>query len=72
LTPVKALGGIVESAMDAIITVDEEQRVVLFNAAAERIFRWPRRPCRPALEMLLPERFRPRTSSTSSGSARPR
>jgi PAS domain S-box-containing protein len=51
--------GIVESAMDPIITIDEQQRVVLFNAAAEKAFRWPRTAViGQGLDMLLPERFR--------------
>jgi PAS domain S-box-containing protein len=54
------VGGIVESAMDAIITVDESQRIVQFNAAAERAFRWPRGAVLgQPLDMLIPQRFRP-------------
>src|SRR5262245_44656788 len=53
------LDGIVSSAMDAIITVDEDQRVVLFNEAAERMF-----GCSAAealgqpFNRFFPERFR--------------
>jgi PAS domain S-box-containing protein len=53
------MGGLVESAMDAIITVDRGQRIVAFNAAAEAMFRWPRRAVvGQPLDMLIPERFR--------------
>ena len=45
--------------MDAVITVDEGQRVVVFNPAAERVFRWPRdKVIGQKLDMLLPERYR--------------
>jgi PAS domain S-box-containing protein len=51
--------GIVDSAMDAIITTDQGQRIVLFNTAAEKVFRWPRSAVLgQPLEMLLPERLR--------------
>jgi len=50
--------GIAESAMDPIISIDEEQRIVLFNAAAERAFRWPRGAIMgQSLEVLIPARF---------------
>ena len=55
----KQLSGIISSAMDAVITVDDEQRIVLFNAAAERMFLFPAAdaPGQP-LDRFIPERFR--------------
>jgi len=53
------LEAIVDSAMDAIITVDEAQNIVLFNRAAEQVFRCPRREALGApLERFIPQRFR--------------
>lgn len=53
------LEGIVQSAMDAMISVDENQKIVLFNLAAERMFQWSAGELlgRP-LDRLIPERFR--------------
>jgi PAS domain S-box-containing protein len=53
------LQGILESAMDAIITVDERQNVVLFNAAAQKIFRCSaEHAIGKPLDRFIPERFR--------------
>ena len=50
---------VIQSAMDAIITVDERRRIVLFNAAAEKTFR-----CRASevlgqtIDRFIPDHFR--------------
>ena len=49
---------IVESAMDPVIAVNQDQRVVLFNAAAEKAFLWPRAAIiGEPLDKLIPQRF---------------
>ncbi len=49
----------VDSAMDAVISVDADQRILVFNRAAEAMFQRPAAEVigRP-LDMLLPRRFR--------------
>jgi PAS domain S-box-containing protein len=53
------LNSIIGSAMDAMITLDEQQKIVLFNAAAEMIFR-----CKATdaigspIERFIPEGYR--------------
>ena len=51
--------GIVSIAADAIISVDREQRITLFNAGAARIFGYTTEEAvGMPLERLIPERFR--------------
>jgi PAS domain S-box-containing protein len=53
------LAGVLDTAMDAIVTVDHERRITAFNPAAERIFR-----CAAGsvvgtpVDRFIPERFR--------------
>jgi PAS domain S-box-containing protein len=54
------LADIVAIAADAIICIDENQEITLFNEGAEQIFGWKADEIigKP-LDLLLPERFRP-------------
>jgi PAS domain S-box-containing protein len=53
------MSAIVDSALDAIISVDENQRIILFNAAAERMFQCPRQEALgQKLDRFMPERHR--------------
>ena len=53
------LEGIVEAAMDAVIAIDEGQRIVVFNDAAEQMFGCPARDAIGSLiDRFIPERFR--------------
>ncbi|MGK2951553.1 MAG: PAS domain S-box protein, partial [Thiobacillus sp.] len=50
------LAGLIESAMDAVVSVDENQRIAVFNPAAERMFGLPAADALgQSINMLLPE-----------------
>ena len=53
------LKGIIQSATDAILTVDEQQRIILFNRAAEKMFGCPPQSALgESISRFIPERFR--------------
>jgi PAS domain S-box-containing protein len=53
------MASIVASAMDAIISMNEQQQIILFNAAAEKMFGYTASEViGQPLTMLLPERYR--------------
>jgi PAS domain S-box-containing protein len=53
------LAGIIDSAMDAIVSIDEDRRIVLFNTAAEQMFGCDAsQAIGQSLDQFIPERFR--------------
>src|SRR5438128_7839123 len=55
----QALSSIIASAMDAIITIDADQRIVLFNSAAEKMFRIPvDEALGQPIDRFIPARYR--------------
>jgi two-component system sensor kinase FixL len=55
----ESLMGMIGSASDAIITVDDEQKITLFNAAAERMFRCPvAQAIGDSVSRFIPQQFR--------------
>ncbi|MCC6614150.1 MAG: PAS domain S-box protein [Anaerolineae bacterium] len=50
--------GVLETAHDGVISIDEQQRIVLFNKGAERIFGYkPEEAIGQSIELLIPDRF---------------
>jgi PAS domain S-box-containing protein len=55
----RRMEGIVQSAMDAIITINDEQRIVLFNPAAETMFGYSAdEALGQPVTMLIPQQYR--------------
>ncbi|CAG0928951.1 two-component system, NarL family, sensor histidine kinase EvgS [Thermoflexales bacterium] len=53
------LAAVIDSAMDAIITLDSQQRMIMFNAAAEKMFRClAAEALGQSIDHFIPERFR--------------
>src|SRR6476619_293150 len=58
--PADLFSGFMAISADAVIAVDEEQRIIFFNEGAERMFGYTAEEVGGKyLAMLLPERFRP-------------
>jgi PAS domain S-box-containing protein len=57
--PPELFSGLLAIASDAVIAVDDEQRIIFFNEGAERIFGWTAAEVGGEyLEVLLPARYR--------------
>lgn len=55
----RRMEGILESAMDALISLDDRQRIIVFNPAAERMFGVAAADAMGApIERFIPQRFR--------------
>jgi PAS domain S-box-containing protein len=53
------LSGIISTSADAIISIDEAQRIVMYNDGARQIFGWSREEALgQSFDLLLPERLR--------------
>jgi len=55
-------GAILESALDCVVTITDESRIVEWNPAAERTFGYPRETAlgQPLAELIIPPEFRER------------
>lgn len=54
------LAALIDSAMDGVVTIDETQKITLFNPSAERMFGIKADKVKgQSLEGLIPQRFRP-------------